>query len=110
MRKSLLSRKPSQDWVPQLHPTTGEAYFFNLATGEVRREHPHTRQADAVAERQRRLAHAQMDERFARIAEYKRGVEASAQGVREDCARRAEELREELVRLFVGQSTTSTFT
>lgn len=88
MRKAVLARKLPSDWLPQLHPQTGEAFYFNLATGESRREHPSVRQADLIAARERRSGHEQMDARFALIGEYKHGVVEAAEAVRAGCAAR----------------------
>lgn len=102
MRKALLSRKLSSEWLPQLHPQTGEAYYFNMATGESRRQHPNMRLADLAVARERKSGEAQMEARFAMISEYKEGVVASAAAVREGCAGRIVALREEHARDWLG--------
>lgn len=97
MRKTLLAKKLPADWLPQIHPATGEAYYFNIATGEARKDHPAQRQANLAAERGREAGRAQMAARFETIAKYKEGVGEAAQGVRAACAQRIAQLRAEHV-------------
>jgi hypothetical protein len=106
----MLSRRLPSDWLPQLHPQSGEPFYFNISTGEARRNHPNLKQAEALAARERARARAQMDRRFTLIADYKRGVVESAERVVAGCDARLSQLRAEHVDRWLAHSSSVSVT
>lgn len=75
MRKHTLNRKLNSDWIPQMDPSTGGTYYFNLKTAETTHENPNARVARATEKRQRAKGEANLSERLKRLEVYAHGLE-----------------------------------
>lgn len=98
MRKVLLQRGLSAEWVPQLSPVDGSAFYFNMATGEARAEHPALSQASAIANRQAALAEKAFKRRLARVVDYRDGVAEAGAAAVQGCLDQARDARQEFIR------------
>lgn len=96
MRKQTLARKLHSDWIPQMEPSTGGTYYFNLKTAETTTEHPNMRVARATEKREFAKGEAKLAQRLNRLRLYESGLEGKfadeMQGFEEAVGRQMREL------------------